>query len=152
MADPAAVEHNIRLFKQENQSKRLSLLRLLYDLSAGQKCIVAVSFLSEGPDSDEYDILETASYLSEEGLLTIATDHQQGMPPGPNLCLTHKGIVEVERSIDHPLEATEHFSAPVVQNFHGPVGAVQTGNQSRATTHQHLDVEGAVRRKRSTKN
>jgi hypothetical protein len=149
MSDPTTLDHNIRMIKQENQAKRLSLLRLLYDFSSGQRCIVAVSFLTEGLKSDEYEILETAFYLSEEGLLNIGQNQEQRMPPGPNLCLTHKGIVEVERSIDHPSEATEHFSASVIQNFHGPVGAVQTGPQSEATIDQHLNLESRLGPKRT---
>jgi hypothetical protein len=39
------------------------------------------------------------------------------------VAITHRGTVEVERSIASPDEPTEHFQAPVIQHFYAPVGA-----------------------------
>jgi hypothetical protein len=138
MNDSATLMYNVRLFARENQTRRLYLLRKLYDWGMGHPCIVPISFLSDAPEWIEFDILDVAGYLAEEGLLEIGSDKEQDRPPVPNLCLTHKGIVEVERSIDHPTGATEHFSAQIVQHFNAPVGSVQSGVNSTASSTQHL--------------
>jgi hypothetical protein len=52
------------------------------------------------------------------------------------LNLTHRGLVEIERSIKNPEAATEHFHQVVIQYFHAPVGAVQTAPHSTADIRQ----------------
>jgi hypothetical protein len=69
-------------------------------------------------------------YLAGEGLVSL-----DGF--GPMVSLTHRGVVEVEQSIDKPDRATEHFPAQIIQHFHGTVGAVQNAPNSTANISQH---------------
>src|SRR5258706_9270054 len=66
----------------------------------------------------EDDVIPVLCYLRDEGLVKDSDRW---------INFTHKGIVEIERSIKHPERETEHFSATVIQHFHAPVGIVQTG-------------------------
>lgn len=143
--DSSRFMYNVALFAKENQAKRLLLLRQLYDSGMGHKCLTPVTLLVAS-DWDEFEIMDTAEYLSEEELVRMETDNENGFPSGVSLCLTHKGILEVERTINHPTEATEYFPAPIVQNFHGPVGSVQSGEKSIANTTQNLDETATSRR------
>lgn len=130
--------YNLRFITRENQEKRLLVLRRLFDLSLGTPCIISVPIFSKETGIDQYDICEAARYLSEEGLLTIE-DERGGSPElGPYLCITHKGIVEVEQSIMSPTKATQHFPATVIQYFNDSVGAVQTGAHSTAHAVQQI--------------
>ena len=51
--------------------------------------------------------------------------------------ITHEGCREVERLVKDPVAGSEHFSAGAIHivqnNFHAPVGAVQTGNRNAAS-------------------
>jgi hypothetical protein len=133
---------NLRHITQENQKKRLLVLRRLFDLSFGEICIVSIPIFCKETGIPDYDVLEAARYLQEEGLLTIREDvkdeYQAAPTPGPYLLLTHKGIVEVEQSITSPMKATQHFPATVIQYFNDSVGAVQTGAHSIAHSVQQL--------------
>ena len=137
MNDPKSQMDHVRMIVRENQTRRLYLLHELYRWGDGHPCEVSIEFLTE-PVWKEFDILDVAGYLEEEGLLVIGVDKEQGRGPVPNLRLTHKGITEVEKSIEHPSEATDHFPAPLVQNFHAPVGSVQVGAKSIARATQNL--------------
>jgi hypothetical protein len=142
VSDQEALMYNLRFIMQENQEKRLFLLRNLFDMSFGDPCRVAFSIITEAIRWDNHQIRESANYLSEEGLLTIEEDDGSGRRPrGPYLRLTHKGIVEVEQSITNPTRPTEHFPSTVIQNFNASVGAVQTGSHSTAHAVQSLGAE-----------
>jgi hypothetical protein len=69
----------------------------------------------------EDDVIPVLCYLRDEGLVKDSDLW---------INFTHKGIVEIERSIKHPDRETEHFSAMVIQHFHASVGIVQTGADS----------------------
>lgn len=69
----------------------------------------------------ERDLSQAFQYLRAERLLGDSF---------PWVDLTHWGLVEIEHSIKHPESETAHFSATVIQHFHGPVGIVQTGTGS----------------------
>lgn len=71
------------------------------------------------------------SYFSEEGFFAKETGELE-------VTLSHKAIVEIEKSLLNPRESTEHFPATVIQNFHAPVGAVQNGNQNIANVNQNI--------------
>lgn len=151
MADLTPQMENARTIARKNQTSRLYLLRELYNWGDGHPCVVHIEFLSDAPQWEEFDILDIAGYLEEEGLLVIGVDKQEGRLPMQHLCLTHKGIIEVERSIEYPTEATEHFPAPIVQYFNGPVGSVQSGQNNTSRAVQHLDkaTKGAAHRRRT---
>jgi hypothetical protein len=106
----------------EKQRVRYQLLAKLYELSDGsRRNRVRVEDLMKESAIDRKDFYHVLQYLTDEGLASKS-----------NLIvsLTHEGIVEFEDSLRSPTESTTHFPAPVIQHFHGPVGAVQTGAQS----------------------
>ena len=74
-------------------------------------------------------------YFKDEGFF----EHQR---PGGWTDLSHRAIVEIESTLTNPQHSTDHFSTTVIQHFHAPVGAVQTGNDSFVQVNQNngLDV------------
>ncbi len=121
----------------EKDAKRYRALREIYRGTKGEEyATVADEDLAKelGVNLEElYDIL---TYLEREGLVSLET------MGGPGI--THSGIREVEASIRTPSRPTPHFSVPVIQhvtnNFHAPVGAVQTGNHNTANVTQNIGV------------
>ncbi len=57
---------------------------------------------------------------------------------GLEVTLSHTAIVEIENSILNPTKSTEHFPSTVIQNFHAPVGSVQTGNHNISNVNQNI--------------
>jgi hypothetical protein len=123
----------------KRQKSRYKLLHLIYKGVAGKKDYqmryVEVSQLIEVTEMNDEDVYEAVDYLVEEGLLSSIGDEFSAVS------LTHRGKVEMERSITHPHEPTEHFMGQVVQHFHAPVGVVQTGAYSTASITQHLSFD-----------
>jgi hypothetical protein len=139
MANEEALMQSIRFITRENQEKRLLLLRKLFEISFGDRALVSTSIFAQMTGWYEHDVAER---LAEEGLLTIESgEGYDCITPPPHLRLTYKGIIEVERSITNPTEATEHFPSTVIQNFNASVGAVQAGPYSTAHAVQSLGGE-----------
>lgn len=112
---------------------RLRLLGTLYKLCDGDDryhCSRQEAYEASG--LGDADVFETAfSYLEGHGLAeTLTADSIQ---------ITHAGIVEYEQTLEHPSQATEHFSQQVVVNVHAPVGAIVTGNQNTANVQQQIN-------------
>lgn len=119
----------------EKQRVRYQLLAKLYELSDGsRRNRVRVEDLMKESAIDRKDFYHVLQYLTDEGLASKS-----------NLVvsLTHEGIVEFEDSLRSPTESTTHFPAPVIQHFHGPVGAVQTGAQSITNVTQKVLADTA---------
>lgn len=57
---------------------------------------------------------------------------------GGGVSLSHRAIVEIEKSLINPYQSTEHFSSTVIQNFHAPVSSVQIGNNNIANVNQNI--------------
>jgi hypothetical protein len=123
----------------KRQKNRYKLLHLIYKGVAGKKDYqmryVEVSQLIEVTEINDEDVYEAVDYLVEEGLLASISDELSAVS------LTHRGKVEMERSITHPHEPTEHFMGQVVQHFHAPVGVVQTGAYSTASITQQFSFD-----------
>jgi len=120
----------------EKQKKRYSLLHKIYELTDGDESkIIQV----EVPKEMEPEELQSAiDYLAGEGLVDSFADQAL------LLQITHRGVVELEKSFLNPKEPTEHFSPKVIQHFHAPVGSVQTGNQNIANVVQNIGVDADV--------
>jgi hypothetical protein len=140
MNEPKRLMQNLRMLAQANKFNRLLLLRLLYAEGVGKKCLIALNFLN-APKRDEIDLLEAVSYLEKEGFLIIATENREGLPAARYLRLTHKGILEVERSIDGLTEAKEHVTPTTIQYFHDC--SVQTGHHSSSISTQTIGANAA---------
>jgi hypothetical protein len=123
----------------ERQKNRYKILYGIYKSVAGKKnyhrCYVEVPELIEAMGMNDEDVYEALDYLVEEGLLLSISDELF------IISLSHRGKVEVERSITHPNESTEHFMVSVVQHFHAPVGVVQSGSHSTAGVTQYFSFD-----------
>ena len=123
---------------------RYTVLRKLYE-KAGPvtDSRTLYSDLVTEEEFNENKVCPTVEYLKNENLIDVDWNGRED----PILSITHKGIKEVEQSIRQPKESTEHFSPKVIQHFHGPVGAVQAGNDNTANVTQHnsLDISKALK-------
>jgi hypothetical protein len=74
----------------------------------------------------------TLEYLEHEGLVSF-----QGL--GPEIGITHRGVVEVEHAIERPAEPTEHLAPHTVVIVHGDMqgSAIQAGT---VASHQSQTV------------
>lgn len=118
----------------ERQERRYRLLRHLYDVTDGglHASVSSADLAAEaGLSDDEADT--TLDYLVEEGLAEYEAF-------GPMVSITHRGVVEVEQSINQPEQPTPHFPMHITQHFHASVGAVQNGSQNTAHIAQN-DLE-----------
>lgn len=100
------------------QKNRFSFLRHLYETTKGRRDVMVSLFeiaAEIGIDKGEEGPL--ADYLEGEGLLDFVT--LQG-----NICITHEGIIQVEKALTQPDKATDYF--PPVNVIH-----VETMNNSQ---------------------
>jgi hypothetical protein len=107
----------------ETEKKRYQLLRKIFEKTKGN----SLNFISfdqlqkeEGLMQEEFFTL--TDYLKNEGLVSY--------PVLGSITITHRGVKEIEASVRNPNKATEHFTHTVIQNFHGNVYGVQTGDQN----------------------
>jgi hypothetical protein len=136
---------------QEKQRKRYQLLLKLWEATGGRE-LVEVSFSDIAQESglSEEEAMEIYIYFMEEHLFGY-----RGVDGNRRVTLSHKAIVEVEQSIAHPDEGTEHFSSTVIQNFNAPVGSVHTGPNSTSYVSQNFgantsEVLSLIRELRNT--
>ena len=114
----------------QKQQLRYQLLAKLYELTDGsRRNRVDVDQLMEEAAVDRKDFYHILQYLTDEGLakrINLVAE------------ITHEGIREMEDSLQAPNESTTHFPAQIIQHFHGPVGAFQTGAQATANVTQEV--------------
>lgn len=117
---------------EQKQKRRYELLLALW-IEAGCKERSSVSFqaVAEKSGFTEEEYGEIFNYFNAEGFFVDANF-------GSTVSLSHSAIREIENSLNHPQQSTEHFQSTVIQNFHGAVGAVQTGNQNIANVNQNI--------------
>lgn len=120
----------------ERQEKRYRLLRHLYDATdGGVHASVSLADVAGEGNLCEADADAALNYLVEENLVKLEAF-------GPMISITHRGVVEVEQSINRPEQSTEHFPTHVTQYFYASVGAVQNGSQNTAhVTQNELERE-----------
>ncbi len=95
----------------------------------------------EGYSKSESD--ELYIYFHKEGFFRNATfggnihlSHLAVKEIERLIYLSHLAVKEIEKSIKHPSQSTEHFSATIIQNFNAQVSNVQTGNNNLANINQ----------------
>ncbi len=118
----------------ERQEKRYRLLRHLYDATdGGLHASISLADLAAEAGLSDSEGDAALDYLAEEGLVEYEAF-------GPMISITHRGVIEVEQSINQPEQSTEHFPTHITQHFHASVGAVQNASQSTAHVSQN-DLE-----------
>lgn len=120
---------NIILKKQENRYK---ILLELWRAAEGREYTMVNFFdVASNVGFDKEQATEIYYYLSGEGFFELDA-------AGGAVTLSHRAIVEIEKSIKYPQHSTEHFPSTVIQNFNAPVGSVQTGNHNAANVNQNI--------------
>lgn len=116
----------------KRQEERYQVLLALWKAAGGRE-LERVNFMEVAKNSGfgTETSKEILIYLTREGFF-------ENRDFGGGVTLSHKAIVEIERSLTNPTEATEHFSTTVIQNFNAPVGAVQSGPNSTANVNQNF--------------
>jgi hypothetical protein len=83
----------------------------------------------------------------KRGLVKMASEDEYHNPthPGPALSLTYEGLLEAEKLVAKRLGSqsqettmTKEKIHTVIQNFHAPVGSIQTGQKSKSYVAQHI--------------
>lgn len=119
---------------EEKHEQRYAVLRALYNLSSATEHIrIPFPQLVEATDLIPERVTRALNYLVAE---MLAEWKKIGGFSG----ITHKGICEVEETMTCPNGDTEHFPVTVIQNFHAPVGAVQTGRDNTANVTQQFNL------------
>lgn len=114
-----------------NEINRYNLLLELYKAANGMPFIeVNIKKIADSLNFSEMDYYAAHWYFGSENLFAMNGDNI--------VSLSHKAIVEIENSIKNPNQSTEYFSSTVIQNFHAPVGSVQTGNYNVANVNQNI--------------
>src|SRR5688500_1396581 len=118
----------------QRQKTRLDLLRTLYRMAGGNP-------LRGVP---EEEIRAEMSVPKEEFEVAIMQLQDEGLVEhGGVVRISAAGIRELDRMIIQPGASTEHFAAQVVQHYHAPVGAVNTGRSISSTVYQQAGITPA---------
>jgi hypothetical protein len=116
---------------QRRKADRLRVMRAIFDAAEGSESnVVSGSELLDNLKLSDQALGDVCKYLEGEGLIKTTQTLWGHLTPFI-IQLTHKGIKEIEQSVQVPSEPTEHFPAAVsVMNFHGPVigSAIQSGS------------------------
>jgi DNA-binding MarR family transcriptional regulator len=120
-----------------NKDKQYEVLRWVFDKVDGHRSnpINLVDFITENSKYTRDELERISDYLEGKGLIERVADEEIFIQ------LTHKGIVEIQNSINNPQNPTEHFPTQVIQYFNAPVGSVQTGNQNIANVQQNFGTK-----------
>lgn len=126
---------------KERQKLRYQVLKVMFDATVGKgestklvrfSADELIEYFVKHSDFSDDEVRSALSYLENEGLLVNPYDQ-------PIFKITHKGVVEIERSIKFPEQRTQHFMLSVVQHFHGSVSSVQNAPNSTANVNQKED-------------
>lgn len=127
---------------KRKQEQRYAILRYMYIVEFEEKNnrvdpfrahLIALSL----PYSEQ-EIESALTYLAGEHLARVVATYMNGTK---SYKLTHQGVKEIESSFQKPEEPTEHFPPQIIQNFNGPVGAVQTGTHATANVTQNVGAD-----------
>ena len=131
---------------ERRQQQRYAVLKHMYDVAVENRNDPTMSLhedrIAEGLDYPKQDVKSALSYLEGKYLIEIVTVFYGG---DKDYKLTHRGIEEIEQSLQKPKEPTEHFPAPANMNFYfNAQGAtVQTGAQSTTNVTQNIGVDSS---------
>jgi hypothetical protein len=112
---------------ERKQKTRYAVLRRLYELSHGgrERDVVTPEHISRDIRLSIAEVQDALTYLRGESLV-------QSRSIELGVSITHHGVLEAERALESSGTPTDHFSAPIIQHFHGSVGAVQAGGRNTA--------------------
>ncbi len=129
-------EMNMNKMMEQNKNKQYEVLRWIFDKAEGSQndLVDLLELTKENSTYEINDLEKITDYLEGENLIKRPIDE------GIFVQLTHKGIVEIQSSINNPQKPTKYFPATVIQNFtfNSAVGSFQTGSQSIANVQQNF--------------
>jgi hypothetical protein len=128
---------------EEKQALRFRVLEAAYRLADGNSDEdFSHKQLEEALALDQAEVAKAVTYLEEEGLLEF--------PSFELIAITHDGVMEYERAIQHPSSPTEHFPALniinnvlSVENLHMNSSQIQQGTVSSEQSQvlrSHIDI------------
>ncbi len=128
---------------KRRQEQRYAVLKQMYDIAVekennSERTYFNSKSLVEVLPYPEQEIESALTYLKGQHLVEFVF---KTWSEPPTYRISHLGIREIERSMQEPAEATKHFSSQIVQNFHGAVGAVQTGTHTTANVTQNIGAD-----------
>jgi hypothetical protein len=111
----------------ERKLQRFRFLKYLYERTSGSTNVgVTYEEIAEAVGLSRRDLLDTSTYLAQEGLIEANT----------GACtLSHTGVVEIEAALSQPDRPTAHFPLNIIhieqmshsQIQQGTVGSTQSG-------------------------
>src|SRR6266566_8770320 len=113
---------------EKRRANRLRVMKEIFDASGGSETVVVhtaphphAPHLPESLGLSDEEIADACNYLAGEGLIVAAIEVAED--PAPiGVQITHRGIKEMEQSLQAPREPTEHFhSAFSVIHIEGDV-------------------------------
>lgn len=117
----------------QKQSRRYGLLIKLWSAAEGKENIkVNFMHIAKNAGYDEEEAKEIYDYFNGEEFFKFRTviDFK--------VTLSHKAILEIEKSMTNSKQSTEHFPSTVIQHFNATVSAVQNGNNNVANINQTI--------------
>lgn len=127
----------------ERQKQRYQMLRELYQRVGTTECPVKDFFgIAQHLGIDQEAAEEVLLYLEGESLL-------ERMSQGEAILIASKGLLEIEQSLSHPNESTEHFSTLTIHSYApihsigadaASVGVTQNSRENEAELLQLIDA------------
>jgi hypothetical protein len=117
---------------EKRRADRLRVMKAVFDTSGGSETVV----VRTAPDLQQrlglsfQELADACNYLVGEGLI-VAMIEVAEFPAPIGVQITHKGIDEMEQTLEAPTEPTQHFPPAVsVINIHGSVigSPIQSGS------------------------
>jgi len=117
---------------ERRRANRLRVMKAIFDDSnASETAVVRTTpHLQKRLGLSDQELADTCNYLAGEGL-RVARIQAAEFPAPIGVQVTHRGIKEMEQSLEAQSEPTQHFPPAIsVINVHGPVigSAIQSGN------------------------
>lgn len=123
----------------EQDKRRFNVLKAIYRDSNGENDKATTScYICQKTGVCGEDLLHILEYLEKQQLIKPIGTLYSIYNGGAIVRITHKGVREVEGAIKRPYEPTEHFPAHSFQEFNGPVGVAQFGNNNTANVTQNI--------------
>jgi hypothetical protein len=129
---------------EEKKRQRFEFLRHLYEMTGGDtEEIVDIYEVGKKIELDGNATSSLVRYLIGEGLAQWATSRDLIGSGRSDIRITHRGIVEIEKALSHPEQATEYFPPVNIIYANTIVGAsIQQGGfgnlQSNEYCREHV--------------
>ena len=111
---------------QKKQELRYATLLKIYEMSPNEDELIETPKLATALNRTIDELTPVLDYLQEERLIEVIGDQW--------FCLRieHRGLVEIESSINQPTKSTEHFQPSVIHNVYvqGNLIGYQSGGQN----------------------